>query len=48
MRPLSRLIRYGIVLAMSAVLLAALSSCADKNVEVKPKGQVVVGGSVGG
>lgn len=36
------------MLAMSIALLAALSGCADKNVDVKPKGQVVVGGSVGG
>lgn len=30
------------------VLVLILTSCADKGVQIQPKGQMVIGGSVGG
>lgn len=34
-------------LLLSAILLTALCACAGNGVQVKPKGQMVIGGSVG-
>lgn len=36
-----------ILCLLSAILLTALCACAGNGVQVKPKGQMVIGGSVG-
>lgn len=35
------------VLCLALLLLCGLSACAGREVEVRPKGQMVLGGSVG-
>lgn len=40
-------VRRVLCLFLAAILLSALCACAGNGVEVRPKGQMVIGGSVG-